>query len=966
MPRPLVRIDLSAGAADFQFIVIEPGLPMLDRWNRIYPVVGRCLGRFVAEPVWDGNSVNFFLRDDRQGRLSDVSCEPVSERELRRGLKKEWAALKDRLQQASPPVPAAQAYFEFVRQGLLAPRGSGFPALNCQFFKYRDLNGRWRLVWCYGFRPKESTAPVQPAVCRNPECNRLCLMRAKGQTCPACGDVLDNRRKAPRRGRRMALLVLFLAIMLAVGGVFAYQRPRAVLGGRVLSAVDHQPIAAADIRIEESPLAATSDAKGYFRIERVPKGKVAVRVAATGFREKELQVDLAADEEAPVEVQLSGLARLAGKVTHLDGKQETPIHRAKIELDGLPALVAVSDAQGAFQLADLPPGPVKVRVSAPGYRPAVVSGVAAVGAEPAIRVVLSGEGVIAGKVAYAADESFPVPGVAISVIGHDLPVTRSDQHGRFTLTGLPPRTVTVRADVAGFLAAELAAEPGRTPIVIPLKGNATLIGEAIRGDTGQPAADAAIELSGTPFKARSDGQGRFRIEGVPGGEYQILAAMPGLAARLSTNLAAQRENRARVVLVGTSLLRGRIVQEPGARPISGVTVAVAGSKLQTVTDAQGAFTLKAVPQTALTLKLAASGYLTKAIPLQVNEPAAKLDDITLSPGASARGRVVRTLDRKPIEKAEVAVAGLPAKVLTDRDGAFVFSEMPAGTATFHVVAAGYRPKDIPRELAPGAAGDFEVELAGEATILGTVIDADDKQRRLAKARIAIHGAGFDETIEADQNGQFRVAELPSGLVQVTARAEGYVDAKIEKRVSAEDGSLEIAMAKPIVVSGAVVENDGQQRRAIANAEVRLSAEGFSKSTTSAANGAFSIADVPHGLVQATATAPGYLDAKVSKSVSGQSAWHAWIDVPMIRLVTVSGVVVQAADGQPVAGARVAIESQGARQSGQTDAQGRFEIANVPQGTVVVEVTAGGLRFVRMSWPTGSPLPLRVTLSPEGP
>ena len=36
----------------------------------------------AGEPVWEGEWVNFFVRDDRGGRLEEVICQPAGEHEL--------------------------------------------------------------------------------------------------------------------------------------------------------------------------------------------------------------------------------------------------------------------------------------------------------------------------------------------------------------------------------------------------------------------------------------------------------------------------------------------------------------------------------------------------------------------------------------------------------------------------------------------------------------------------------------------------------------------------------------------------------------------------------------------------------------------------------------------------------------------------------------------------------------------
>ena len=72
MATRFVRIDLSDEARDYRPMAIEPGVPMLDRSNANAKILFRWVGGMAAEPVWDGDSVNFFVRDNRGGRLEEV------------------------------------------------------------------------------------------------------------------------------------------------------------------------------------------------------------------------------------------------------------------------------------------------------------------------------------------------------------------------------------------------------------------------------------------------------------------------------------------------------------------------------------------------------------------------------------------------------------------------------------------------------------------------------------------------------------------------------------------------------------------------------------------------------------------------------------------------------------------------------------------------------------------------------
>ena len=82
MAKRFLRLDLAADARDFESVALEPGLPLLDKANANFRTLRKWLGRFVAEPEWHGNSVDAYVCDEKEGRLVQVACEPVSADEL--------------------------------------------------------------------------------------------------------------------------------------------------------------------------------------------------------------------------------------------------------------------------------------------------------------------------------------------------------------------------------------------------------------------------------------------------------------------------------------------------------------------------------------------------------------------------------------------------------------------------------------------------------------------------------------------------------------------------------------------------------------------------------------------------------------------------------------------------------------------------------------------------------------------
>ena len=116
MAERFVRIDLSDSARDFRPIAVEPGVPLLDRSNANSKILFRWLGGLVAEPEWEGDSVNFFARDDHGGRLEEAVCTPASDEDLKGPLKEDIDALADRLEKAKPETSTERGVHKIIRQ----------------------------------------------------------------------------------------------------------------------------------------------------------------------------------------------------------------------------------------------------------------------------------------------------------------------------------------------------------------------------------------------------------------------------------------------------------------------------------------------------------------------------------------------------------------------------------------------------------------------------------------------------------------------------------------------------------------------------------------------------------------------------------------------------------------------------------------------------------------------------------
>ncbi len=227
MVTPFVRVDVSNSSRDFEPTILEPGLPLLDERNSRYTILRRWLGAFVAEPERKDNEIGFYLTTPSGARIERAECLPVSEDDLKTGLKQEFEKLFSAVAKAETRTSDEQKILAVVRQELGALQSEARKhERSFYLFKYRDANRQLRLVWCPGFHRKDAD-PSPPVVCTNGACLALFVRRGGSRQCPVCqvrAASADERK--PSDSRRGGLLIATaLLLIVALGGWYRFFGP---------------------------------------------------------------------------------------------------------------------------------------------------------------------------------------------------------------------------------------------------------------------------------------------------------------------------------------------------------------------------------------------------------------------------------------------------------------------------------------------------------------------------------------------------------------------------------------------------------------------------------------------------------------------------------------------------------------------------------------------------------------------
>ena len=219
MANRILAIDLTNSAKDFETVAMEQGWPLLDPTNTNCQILRKWLGPLVADPERKGNRVSFYVRNEHGARLDCPVVLPVTERELAKPFEKAFRSLVEKINKAEPKTAAERKIHSVVQAELKSLMSESRAAdRRCYLFKYRDENDQWRIVWCPGFRRKDSE-PASPIICTNPSCSQLFLRRSDGsQRCPACQVTPQVRKAEATSGGSKKPLWLALLLLLLIGG----------------------------------------------------------------------------------------------------------------------------------------------------------------------------------------------------------------------------------------------------------------------------------------------------------------------------------------------------------------------------------------------------------------------------------------------------------------------------------------------------------------------------------------------------------------------------------------------------------------------------------------------------------------------------------------------------------------------------------------------------------------------------
>jgi hypothetical protein len=558
--------------------------------------------------------------------------------------------------------------------------------------------------------------------------------------------------------------------------------------------------------------------------------------------------------------------------------------------------------------------------------------------------------VLSGQVVASESNRQPVSGAEITVVGTTRSV-RTNSQGRFLLKLLPAGAIQVKVVAPGYDDGILTAQMTRaaeTRLEIALasshrwsmaaRGSATIAGQVLDGESGQPLAGVRISVRGSSAGTIATAtDGRFQFAAFPESKAEIQAELPGYQRTTTFWVAGAKPLAIR--LLGGSSLTGNVVAEAYDRPtpISGAMVHLVGSNSTTATDRDGRFRLQSLVggRNEVPVEISAEGYATRTIATDVPDDGAVLANVALAGISVVNGSATDRLTGRAIDDACVCLQGTHLKTSTGPDGTFALAAVPPGNHLLHVSRDGFRDAEKAATVMAKDNRSIDLVLTGAKSLRGAVVweGPDDSATVVTSATVVVKGAGL--LAKADAKGHFSLDELPPEPLTLVVRAPGFLQKEVlcDPRSNAEKM---IRLRGDSAATGRVMDTTYDPPRPIPAATIRLDNSPIAARSND--KGQFVLDGAPSGAARIVVSAPGYIPCEFFQRLQHEAPTQIG-DIALAGNGEVQGTVVSEGSQRPVVHADVRLH--GTAVAARTDDSGHYCLSGLPPGQFDLAIEAPG-------------------------
>jgi hypothetical protein len=476
-------------------------------------------------------------------------------------------------------------------------------------------------------------------------------------------------------------------------------------------------------------------------------------------------------------------------------------------------------------------------------------------------------------------------------------------------------------------------------------------------------ATVCISTSGTcgSTTTTTAGNGTYTLSNVAPGSYQVTASATAYVTQSATNVvvatgATTTQNFALVPNPGS--IGGKVTDMVSSAPIAGATVCTGtdatcspGSNT-TTTAVNGTYTMSGLTEGSYQVNVVATNYVSQSVnSVSVTPGATTTKNFALVPNpGSITGTVKDSVSSTPISGATVCISTggtcSGTSTTTAADGTYTLSLLAEGSYQVTASAIGYSSLSATVNVAPGTPTTYGFALtAGPGTISGTVTDSITGLP-IGGATVCISTSGTcgSTSTTTAGNGTYTLSNVAPGSYQVTASATAYVTQSTTTNVVVSTGSTTTQgfqlVPNPGSIGGTVT--DMVSSAPIAGATVCISTAGTCSgtSTSTAADGTYTLSNVTEGSYSIMAAATNYTSQTVTVNVApGALTTQNYALVP--KPGSISGTVTDSVSHAGLFPATVSYTGPGGSSgnTNTTDVNGDYTLSLLAEGSYQVTAAA---------------------------
>ena len=695
-----------------------------------------------------------------------------------------------------------------------------------------------------------------------------------------------------------------------------------------------------------------------------------------------------------LDVDPEGPLILEGQVVGPDGDG---VAGAKVTLGSVPSRTATTEGDGTFSFDKVVGRTYSLIASSGELLGGPVTYKLTDKSDPVVIRLAEGASLEVTVVTGAGPERAPLAGAEVRE-SDDRKAT-TDAQGKAVITPVRPGWVAVEARAPGYAprsAFTTIGSAGATgTLTIALERGFAVSGKVV-DERGRPIARAKIRATAGMWdfgggadpdaEVVSDDGGRFTIPAVAAGTHTLSAIDGEHAPARSSPITVKDRPVTGVVITmkAGAMLAGSVVEADGTTPVPYATVRVTGkgqeawrtAARQTTTDQRGQFELRGLARWAVQARAESETAASKIADVDLAVTGEVKDlRLVLDVGGQIAGIVVDELGA-PVAEIQVnafpdllggasgeglALAGM-SSAITDGGGGFVIHGLPEGAYRLWAARSSGELQEWGQHGTAARTGDKDVKITLPAPgELRGVIAIAGASRPPAVASVQVGSRAPSPATD----GEFLLKNVAPGTYDVTFRGPEFAatirrDVKIEPGKPTDLGTVTVMRGRRL--TGKVVDKSGQP---VAGAKIKVgemlfTAEGsesqmetfeeLSGTRVAYADQAGEFAII--GLSQKGTTA--LADHPERGRSLGVSIPEGTDDPPPLTLAlrgfgSITGKVVM--KGKPQPGVTVSASSKGGGATAtfaQTDDDGTFTIAKVPEGPQVIQAMKQAMMSMKSS------------------